>query len=228
MRLRFVERLEPTGEQAEDADTARLVHRFQAGEADVFAALYMRYFDRVYAYLRAMLNDPHEAEDAAQQIFASLLCSLSSYERRAQPFRAWLFVIVRNHALNVLRGRARVEVEDPLELSGRRESRAEPVDLPILDWMLDSELTMFIERLPSAQRQVLLLRFMLDLNTSEIAQMMGRSPADVRKLQHRALLYLRQRLTRLGRAPRPERRQGAYHRPRQAVVLRERRFALLR
>jgi RNA polymerase sigma-70 factor, ECF subfamily len=224
--LRFIERLEPSRERAEDVDTARLVHRFQAGESDVFALLYMRYFDRVYSYLRAVLNDPHEAEDAAQQVFTGLLRSLQSYERRQQPFRAWLFVIVRNQALNLLRDRSRIKTEDPLELAERREQGTENAELPVLDWMLDTELTMFIERLPSAQRQVLLMRFMLDLTTSEIAQILGRAPADVRKLQHRALMYLRDRLSVLGRAPRREPRRGAYHRPRQAVVLRERRFAL--
>lgn len=47
-RLVFVERLEPPTDQLEDADSARLVARFQAGDSDAFADLYLRYFDRVY------------------------------------------------------------------------------------------------------------------------------------------------------------------------------------
>ncbi|HEX2015391.1 MAG TPA: hypothetical protein VGN69_01765, partial [Solirubrobacteraceae bacterium] len=50
-RLKFFERLEPSGQQREDLDTARLVARIQSGESDSFPLLYLRYFDRVYTYL---------------------------------------------------------------------------------------------------------------------------------------------------------------------------------
>jgi hypothetical protein len=55
--------------------------------------------------------------------------------------------------------------------------------------------------------------------------MLGRSPEDVRNLQARALAFLRVRLTALGRGP--QRARGALvRRPKQAPVLRMRRFAL--
>jgi hypothetical protein len=70
------------------------------------------------------------------------------------------------------------------------------------------------------------MRFMLDLETAEIAEVLDRTAVDVRKLQHRALAFLRERLTQVGRAPRREARRSAWHRPRQAIVLRTRRFVL--
>jgi RNA polymerase sigma-70 factor (ECF subfamily) len=227
-QLRFVERLALSDEQVEDLDTARLVLRIQGGDQDRFALLYLRYFDRVYSYLRILLRDAHEAEDATQQIFMNVLEALPAYERRAKPFRAWLFTIVRNHALNQLRSASRVAVEDPAAVDRRREQNGvENPELLALDWISDAELVMFVERLPLPQRQVLMMRFMLDLSTAEIAEILGRTPIDVRKLQHRALTFLRERLTQVGRTPRRESRRGYCHRPRQAVVLRERRFALL-
>jgi hypothetical protein len=120
-QLVFVERLEPSTEQLEDRDTARLVTRFQAGDKDAFAALYMRYFDRVYSYLRVALRDAHEAEDGAQQAFMQVLEALPRYERRgSSPFRSWLFVIVRNCALGHLRKTGRIELEDVETLNMRR------------------------------------------------------------------------------------------------------------
>jgi hypothetical protein len=102
-QLVFFERIEPTDEQAEDADTARLVIRFQAGDEEAFAGLYVRYFNRVYVYLRTALNDPIEAEDAAQHVFMRVYEALPRYERRGQPFRGWLFRIVRNYTLDQLK-----------------------------------------------------------------------------------------------------------------------------
>jgi RNA polymerase sigma-70 factor (ECF subfamily) len=191
-RLQFAERIDLNGEHLEDADSARIVTRLQAGGRDEFTVLYERYFDRVYGYLRVALNDRYEAEDAAQQVFLQVMEALPRYEIRDVPFRAWLFRIVRNYAINQLERRGRVAVEDPVELDRRRE--LEPIEPAVLDWLSDADLVILIGRLPQAQRQVILLRYMMDLSWTQVAQIMGRSPAAVRQLQTRALGQLRTRL----------------------------------
>jgi RNA polymerase sigma-70 factor (ECF subfamily) len=227
-RLVFVERLAPSDQQLEDIDTGRLVTRFQGGDDQAFGELYIRYFDHVYSYLRVLFReDPHEAEDLTQQVFTNVFEALPRYERRTRPFRAWLFTIVRNLAFTNFQRRSRSEPSDPAELRRRFEEPAEEADLSALEWITDRELVIFVERLPLAQRQVLVLRFMLDMTTSEIARVLERNPADVRKLEHRALRFLQQRLTALGRAPR---RGSERHQWRQRVralpVARMRRYAL--
>jgi RNA polymerase sigma factor (sigma-70 family) len=229
-RLLFVERLEPSGQESEDRDTARLVAAIQAGDSERFAELYMRYFDRVYGYLNVVFRDSHEAEDAAQQVFLNVLEALPRYERRTQPFRAWMFVIVRRHALERLEKSHRVDVVDPVELNRRSEANGEAQAEPgvsALDWISDPELLLFVERMPSAQRQVLMLRYMLDLDYGDIAKLMDRKIDDVRMLHHRARRFLEQRLRALGRGPRVGREQErARTFLRQAPVLRARRYAL--
>src|SRR5690349_1679891 len=119
----FTKRPETDEEHREDIDTARLVTRAQAGDSDAFAALYKRYFDRVYGYLRLVLRNHHEAEDATQGVFLKVLEGLGRYERRRQPFRAWLFVVVRNHAVSLLRKEDELALE-PEEIAQRRERAA--------------------------------------------------------------------------------------------------------
>jgi RNA polymerase sigma-70 factor (ECF subfamily) len=230
-RIVFVECLELVSQHAEDADTLRLVARIQAGDRDAFAILYMRYFDRVYGYLRMMINDSHAAEDGAQQVFLQVLEALPRYEPRpGHPFRAWLFIVARNRALYQLRQQGRIAFVDPATLDDASEANCgpEPPGEPsALDWISDAELLLFVERLPLAQRQVLLLRYMLGLSGAETARAIGRSHEDVRVLQHRALAFLRARLTAIGRGV-PQRRDPQRVRGylRQAPVLRARRFAL--
>jgi RNA polymerase sigma-70 factor (ECF subfamily) len=225
-RLIFVERLEPSSQHDEDADSARLVVSIQSGDKDAFAVLYMRYFDRVYGYLRVLLQDAHLAEDLTQRVFISALEALPRYEGRA-PFRGWLFTIVRNEAVSELRRRRRLDVHDPAMIDRHRESvlDGDEENLAALDWISDRELMMFVERLPLIQRQVLFLRFRLDMSHSEIGRLLGRSSEDVRNLQSRALRFIRARLTALGRGPRRVRRP-LRRRVTQAPVLRMRRFAL--
>jgi RNA polymerase sigma-70 factor (ECF subfamily) len=227
-RLVFLERLEPSTQQKEDRDTARLVARIQTGEHQLFSDLYTRYFDRVYRYLRLVLADAHRAEDAAQQVFLSVLEALPRYERRRQPFRAWLFVIARNRALSELRKQRLVELVDPVELGeGRAVELPDEPALGALRWISDRELLMLIERLPLVQQQVLMLRYALDLSHSETATVLGRSSEDVRIIQHRALQFLKARLVSLGREA-PSRQSRRMRRVnKQATILRRRRFALL-
>ena len=198
-RLVFVERLDLGEELREDLDTARIVTRWQAGDRAVFAELYRRYFDRVYAYLRVALNDSHEAEDATQQVFIQMMEALGRYELRATPVRGWMFRIVRNHAISHARRSGRMRLEEPSALDQRREARDEGGRSDVLEWMTDTDMVVLVERLPLAQRQVLLLRYMLDLSFQEIAEILYRSPEAVRQLHQRALDSLRGRLDALGR-----------------------------
>jgi RNA polymerase sigma-70 factor (ECF subfamily) len=232
--LTFVERLEPSTQELEDRDTARLITRFQAGEAAVFKTLYERYFDRVYAYLKVAVRDSHEAEDQTQQVFVDILEALPRYERRERPFRSWLFTITRNNAIKHLRKQRRLELsgdDEALvdESAGNGVGDAEPLGIA---WISDPDLMLFVERLPLAQRQVLALRFMLGMEASEIAKILDRTPEAVRQQLSRALRLLEKRLVAVGRRSRTgdtaDRRGTPCLAPlRPLRVIRERRFGLV-
>jgi len=228
-QLIFVQRVELTTMQAHDAENARLVTRFQAGDKKAFSELYMRNFDAVYGYARMALKEHHEAEDVTQQVFISVMGALPRYERRpGKPFRAWLFRIARNEVLSSLRRSGRLAVEEPEIVNQRREPGEDANVRAALDWITDADLLFLIERLPQPQRQAITLRYMLDLSTEEMCEVLDRSPAAVRKLEHRALRFLEERLATL-RAP--ERSVRASRAPmlvrmRRAPVLGARRYAL--
>jgi DNA-directed RNA polymerase specialized sigma24 family protein len=201
-RLLFVERIETLGSHAEDLDTARLVTRIQSGDRDAFAILYMRYFDRVYTYMRTVFGKPQDAEDVTQQVFIDVLNGIGRYERRAQPFRAWLFTVARNHALRRLARRKQLDLLAPEDLARLQAPapsvRLEPdtADLDALGWISDRELT-------------------------------GLTDETVRKQHSRALSFLRARLAAVGRAPRRTSRAGTRLLIKRSGVLRGRRFSLI-
>jgi RNA polymerase sigma-70 factor (ECF subfamily) len=193
--VRFVRRAEPTEHKAHDAENARLVARFQAGDEGAFAELYMRNFGQVYSYARIALREHHEAEDVTQQVFLKVMGALPRFTLRSgTPFRAWLFRIARNETISHLRKHGRLEVEDPEALDRRRIPQASQQTMPSLDWISDSDLLLFIERLPQLQRQAIALRFMLGLTTEEMSEVLDRTPVAIRKLEHRALRFLEARL----------------------------------
>jgi RNA polymerase sigma-70 factor (ECF subfamily) len=224
-RVVFFERLEPSSQDIEDVDTARIITRIQAGERDAFAILYARYFDRVYGYLRATMRDPHETEEATQQVFFNVFEALANYEHRAR-FRGWLFTIARNHALNSLKRRGRTETLDMDDVESRKLGGSQP-GLDALDWISDRELQMFLDRLPLIQRQVLYLRYAVGLRSSEMASVLGVTAEAVRQHQARATRFLRARLEAVGRAPTRSNRMGAHGLVLRPRVVRARRFSLI-
>jgi DNA-directed RNA polymerase specialized sigma subunit len=90
----------------------------------------------------------------------------------------------------------------PAEFEARQADDISDEDAAsVLSWIADTDLSIFVQRLSMPQRQVLLLRFLLDLSDQQTAAIMGRTPSDVRMLQSRALSFLRERLGAIGRAP---------------------------
>jgi len=218
--------------QIDEQAVTRLVERFQAGDMEAFGDLYKLYFDQVYGYLKVALKDRDEAEDIAQQAFTQALEALPRYELRGRPFGAWLLRIVRNLAVDAMRRNGRIEVTDPAELDRRRERAQRPSDdddEPVISWISDGDLLLFVQQLTPPQRQAVVLRFVLEVPNQEIARILNRTPADVRKLQHRAITYLAERLTAVGRGPEAsiKDREGMKAKVKQAQVLRRRRCALL-
>lgn len=230
VRIRFVRPVEPAPELARDITADRLIVRIQSGEREAMGGLYELYFRWVYAYLLMLVRDPHEAEDVAQDAFVRIYGAIPTYEHRGKPFRAWMFTVVRNLALNHIERQGRLSVEDPTAIGRRLEANGIDGDgdgFQTLGWITDSDLLLFIERLPISQRQVLLLRFMLDLPDSQIATILGRSAGEVRVLQHRALAFLRTRLSAIGRGPEPGSRAPMQRCRNKPPVARARRWALL-
>jgi RNA polymerase sigma-70 factor (ECF subfamily) len=158
-----------------------------------FDALYRKYVAQVYNYAVYELGDHHEAEDATERTFLSALAGLPRFEERAGPgdgegastFRIWLFRIARN-VVAERRRRWRRRPDAPLELAVDVPA---PGDVEGAVVTRESATTALraIERLSTDRRRAIVLRFVHELSTSEIAEILGRSEGAVRVLIHRGL-----------------------------------------
>src|SRR5216110_2615773 len=82
------------GNSPEDKD---LVDQTLAGDREAFGVLVDRYAAQARRVARAVLGDPVDADDAAQDGFLSALVKLAQYDSR-RPFGPWLMRIVANAA----------------------------------------------------------------------------------------------------------------------------------
>ena len=102
-----------------EQDEAALVARVRAGDRAAFGALAERYAGVARRVARAVLGDPDDADDAAQDALLSALVKLDQYDPR-RPFGPWLLRIVANAATDRRRRRKvrRVEQLDPALVAG--------------------------------------------------------------------------------------------------------------
>jgi RNA polymerase sigma-70 factor (ECF subfamily) len=174
-----------------DRDRA-LVKAAQAEPAR-FDALYRKYVAQVYSYAIYELRDPHEAEDVTARTFLSALADLPGFEERATPadgegastFRVWLFRIARNAVAErrrTIRRRPQAVLEAALAMPAPVDVEGDAVRRAEADAAWQA-----IARLDDDRRQAIVLRFVHELTTAEMAGVLGRSEGAVRVLLHRAL-----------------------------------------
>ena len=173
-----------------------------------FDALYRKYLAQVYNFAVYELGDHHEAEDATERTFLSALAGLTGFEERARPedgpeastFRIWLFQIARNVVAERRRGRRR-RPEAPLEIASEAP---DPVDLEesVVRRELATAAWGAVDRLTGDRRRAVVLRFVHEMTTVEIASILGRSEGAVRVLIHRGLRRVAGELRAPDRDPR--------------------------
>jgi RNA polymerase sigma-70 factor (ECF subfamily) len=162
--------------------------RAQAGERDAMAALYRAYSGPLLAYLVTQVRRREDAEDLLGEVFLSAMRDLGRFEGDLSGFRAWLYRIASNRAVDLARRNAR-RPEDPLAVAVERPADADPAS-DALGRVDRERLWRAVMALPEAQRRVVAMRLAGGLSSPEIAEALGKPVGAVKALQHRALANL--------------------------------------
>lgn len=182
----------------EETREQELIRRIQSGEPEKFYELIRPLERRVYAAAFAILRNPGDAEDAAQEAMLKAFANLRQFRGEAR-FSTWLIQI----AVNEARMRRRKEHAEVIEPIGERED-ADGVYTPreFADWHeIPSEalerrevrelLLEALASLGSKYREVFVLRDVEHLSIAEVAENLGISTASVKTRLLRARLMLR-------------------------------------
>jgi RNA polymerase sigma-70 factor (ECF subfamily) len=154
-----------------------------------FAATAEEHLDDVYAYLVYLTRDRALAEDLTADTFEKALKVWRHFDASRGSARTWLCQIARTTALDWFRAEERRR---------RREERAavpEHVDEGALSPELSPELETALQALSAAEREVIALRVLLDLDGDETARVLGISPTAVSTRLSRALKKLEEKVS---------------------------------
>lgn len=172
------------------------IRRAQQGDREALAILYDCHYASIFSYIFYRVGDQHQAEDLAADVFVRMLSKLHQFVPGQQPLLPWLYTIARNLLIDHYRNHHRhqtVSLDDDLTI----DPVTNPVKIVEMGLSCDQVRTA-MQCLTDEQRQVVLLKFIEDRETTEIAELLGKNERAVRSLQHRALAALQRVLVTEG------------------------------
>lgn len=174
-----------------------LIAEYQQGNDEALNMLFHRYKMPVFNFALRLLGNRADAEDAAAEVFLSLVRNKDAYQPKAAKFSTWLFTVTRNACIDRIRKRKNIfslwftnpqsgeheqwDVPDDEENAAENLARQETAH----------QVKSVIELLPPMQKEALILREYQGLKYEEIARILGCSLENVKVLIFRARERLR-------------------------------------
>ena len=185
-------------------DESEVVRRVGAGDVRAFEALFARYHEPIRRHMRRVVRDPATAEDLTQEVFERVWTRAGQWNGRG-TFKAWLFRVATNLALNQLRAQRR-RPQEPLP---RREvAPAVSADELPEAWLADpaavdpseaaergadrDRLRQLLTGLPGDKRRVLELVHIADMDLATVAEVLEIPVGTVKSRLHYARKQLAQ------------------------------------
>ena len=195
-----------------DLSDEQLLAAYRGGDVRAFEKLLARYEKPIWSFLRRFVRDAEAAEDLLQEVFLRVVRDAQESGpawKGESKFSTWLYTIARNLCIDRAR-RTAVRGSSP-SIDGPTDADAETATLheriaapgPSTDAVVAGhEAARRIDRavaeLPDDQREVFLMREVMELPFAEIASMVGVSEPTVKSRMRYALEKLRVALADLG------------------------------
>ena len=161
----------------------------QRGEREAFDRLVERYQREVYRLCYRYVNNHHDANDMAQDVFLKAYRAISKF-RGDSSFSTWIYRIAVNTCLN-FRAARRAQSE---ELSEHLADGSPGATARMEDEERSQQVRQAVSRLPEKQRATLILKIYHDLTHEEVAGILGASVGTVKANLFHALGNLRKML----------------------------------
>jgi RNA polymerase sigma-70 factor, ECF subfamily len=186
-----------------------LLQAYRAGDVRAFERLVARHEKPVWNFIRRFVADAATAEDLLQEVFLRVVKSADEW-RGAAKFSTWLYTIARNLTVDqarrqVHRNAASLDAERSIgsgdsttTLHDRIASTDRRADEIASDRETKRRIDEAVAALPPDQREVFLMREVMEMPFAEIAAAVGASEPTVKSRMRYALEKLRAALVELG------------------------------
>jgi len=176
-----------------DPFETRAIAAARGGDADAYDFLVQAYSRRVLSIAIGLVRNRADAEDLAQEAFVKAFETLHRF-REGKPFGPWIYRIVTNLALDLLKRKARRDESRNVDATDTIATRRDDADRALTTRELAGRIDEAIESLPPIQRAVARLLLVEEFSHGEVAEMIGLRESTVRSHLALARAKLREAL----------------------------------
>jgi RNA polymerase sigma factor (sigma-70 family) len=168
-----------------------LLRRCAEGDRTALRAIYDAEAARMLGVSMRLLRRRALAEEAVHDTFLQVWQKAASFDPERGEAQTWLYAILRNRCLNILRGEARTELVEDFEPMGLEAPDVDPETLVVR--LSDTEaLKRCLERLEPNRREAILLAYVQGLSHGELAGRLGVPLGTMKSWIRRSLVALRE------------------------------------
>jgi RNA polymerase sigma-70 factor (ECF subfamily) len=169
-----------------------LIINIRNGDSDAFAKLYDLYKNKAVKTAYLITGNRASAEDVAQEAFVKCYLEIGKLQN-PECFRTWFYrLLVRTAWRHAEIEKRNVPVEDVFE--EKKPSGGKSIEQQYLDAETSNILYQQIRKLDKKKRTAVMLYYFSELNTREIAQVMGCLEGTVKSRLHFARKMLKSNL----------------------------------
>jgi RNA polymerase sigma factor (sigma-70 family) len=181
----------PTQRPGDDFDYEAAIVACAGGNNLAFRALYDREAPKMLGVAMRLLKRQSLAEDAVHDAFVNIWNKAATFDAKAGSARGWIYTILRNRALNMLRSEGRLEHKDEFETLAATAADDDPE--AVVSGLSDaSALRRCLEGLDPQRRSILVLSYVHGLTQGELAGRLGVPLGTMKSWIRRSLLSLKE------------------------------------
>lgn len=185
----------------DSAQDSELMLAYVGGDTEAFESLYARHKRPLYQFILNSCGNEALAQELYQDVWLRVVNSRDSYTCDA-PFNAWLYRIARNRLIDHYRQNVSPDTEfmymdeEHSPIATRYSQPLSPDEIASLTQRADV-LTAALQKLPPAQREVMLLRHIAGMSVKEVAKFVNEGPETVKSRLRYAVTKIRSHVQEL-------------------------------
>jgi len=150
-----------------------------------FRELFENLHVQIFRYIYVRIGYHREtAEDLTQQVFMKAWKKRTSFNPARSSLRNWIFIIARNGTIDLYRTQKSNKEVDPEKINGIADRSENSIES---DMMIEA-VKRGLQKMNAHDQEVIVLRYMDDLDINSIAAIIGKKPTATKVMIHRAVM----------------------------------------
>ena len=171
-----------------------IIQKIKQGDKNAFRVLLEKYQAPAFSFAFKILRDEHDARDVVQESFIIIWQKMETYDPN-RSFKNWLFKILYNKSIDIIRRRTRKQSAYDLERFVELDEQvARGLDVRLENKELAALIELLTEGLPEKQKMVFTLRDLQGLSVDETAEISGMTDESIKSNLYHARKHLRHQL----------------------------------